>query len=408
MCCGSSPAPPDPYATAGAQNQVNQSALKGAAQLNQINQTGPLGSISYTGDIGDPNRTQVTSLSPELQRLLTSQTGNTQSLVNQTSGLLGAMGQIQPFNPGENPVGYLGNGAVTPLQMADKLDYRANNPLQTGFDSGGQAQRSLNFSGAPQLNTDFSGLTNQAQNAQYAKATQYLDPQFSQEQQQLESKLSAQGLAPGTDAYNQAMDNFGRTKQAAYSDARNSAIGAGDQLEGQLFGQNLSARQQSVGETQAQGNFNNAGLAQQFAQNQGQAQFYNSAQGQQFNQGMDLMGYNLAATQANNQALGQQFNEGMALNNFNQNLYQQNFGNAQAKQNQDINTVMALNNGQQINPSLPSYQPIPTSTAAQGSPDLVGLAGSNYQAQGAAQSGLLSSIFGAAGKLGGAAIGKWG
>ena len=402
---GGTPAP-DPYATAQAQNQVNKDALFTAAQLNQINQTGPLGNISYSGDIGSPDRTQTTTLSPELQKLLNSQIGNTQALSNQASGLLASMGQIEPFNAGTNPVGYMGDGPQ--FSMAQLLDPRANNPLKTSFDSGGQAQRTLDFSGAPQLSTDFSNLTKQAQDAEYAKRAQYLDPQFAQQEQATRSRLAAQGITEGSDAYNQEMANFGRAKQAAYSDAANQAIGTGDALQNQLFGQNLAARQQSVGETQAQGNFANAGLAQQFAQNQGQAQFYNSAQGQQFNQGMDLMGYNLAANQANNAALATQFNQGLQAGNFNQNLYQQNFNNSLAGRMADINTIIGLNNGQQISPTLPSYQPIPTSTAAQGSPDVVGLTGSNYANQLNANASSMGSIFGGLGRLGAAAVpGCW-
>ncbi len=47
MCLGGGKAKaPDPAATAAQQQAINKDALITAAQLNQINQTGPMGSIS--------------------------------------------------------------------------------------------------------------------------------------------------------------------------------------------------------------------------------------------------------------------------------------------------------------------------------------------------------------------------
>lgn len=423
MCFGSAPQAPDPVQTALAQNAVNKDALTTAAQLNQVNQTSPFGSISYSGAIGSPDRTQTTTLSPELQKLLDSQLGASNSLGGIANERL-AGADRSTFQLPNDPTNYGDASWNTPLQMGDKS---WNTPLQQnvqggdiqlGFDSGGQTQRALDFSGAPSLNTDFSGLAKQAQDANYARQAQYLDPQFAQSDQALASRLAAQGITQGSDAYNTEMDNAARQKQAAYSDARLGAIGAGDAQANALFGQNLAARQQGVGEATAQGQFGNAALAQQFAQNQAQAQFHNESQAQGFNQGLDNAQLNNQAlaqnfaqgmdiTRLNNDALSQNFNQGMAVNNYNQNLYNQKLSNQILGRNQNINEAMAYLNGTPISPSSPTFQPIPTSTAAQGSPDAVSLAGSNYNAQQQARAALLSSIFGAAGKVGGAAVGCW-
>jgi len=425
MCLGGGGQAPDPVATAQAQNAVNKDALFTAAQLNQINQTGPLGSISYTGGVGSPDRTQVTSLSPELQKLLGGQLDSSQSLTDLANQrLAGAPGGN--FDLGTNPVGYLDPRVVSPLQTS--VNTTANGfvtnvgaaPIKYGFDSGGQTQRSLDFSGAPSLNTDFSGLAKQAQDANYASQTQYLDPQFAQSEQAMRSRLAAQGITQGSDAYNQEMDNFNRSKQAAYSDARNQAIGQGNAQANALFGQNLAARQQGVGEATTQGNFANSALAQQFAQNQGQASFYNAAQAQGFGQGMenaqlnnqamnDAFGQNLSAADFGNQALGQQFNRGLQVYDFNNQLYNQGLQNQILGRNQNINEAMAYLNGTPISgQTMPQYQPISQSTAAQGSPDLMSLTANNYNAQRQASASLLGSIFGGIGKIGGAAIGNWG
>ena len=64
------PKPPDPYETAAAQAGMNKEAIREAALHNQINQVGPLGSSTWSGEIGSPDRTQTTTLSPEQQALL--------------------------------------------------------------------------------------------------------------------------------------------------------------------------------------------------------------------------------------------------------------------------------------------------------------------------------------------------
>lgn len=399
---GGGQAAPDPWQTAMAQNMVNKDALTTAAQLNQVNQTGPLGSITYSGEVGSPDRTQTTTLSPEMQQLLLRQMGNTNYLAD-TAGQLMMNSPIKPFDPGVNPVGYMGASPSLQTSLPTSTNFTTNvngGPIATGFDPGGMVQRNIN--------TDFATLTKQAQDAEYAKGAQYLDPQFEQSDQALESRLAAQGITQGSPAYQQAMDNAARQKRAAYSDLRNQAITQGDALQNQLFGQSLGA-----------GQFSNTALGQQYGMNQGLAAFQNAAQAQNFGQGVanaglnnqaqnDTFQQNLAAGQFGNQALSQELQNALATQNFNQNLYQQKFGNEAAGQTQNINAVMALNNAQQMSPTLPGYQPIPTSTAAQAAPDLIGLAGGNYAAQQQANASNLGAIFGAVGKLGAGAISKWG
>jgi hypothetical protein len=81
MCLGGlfghKPKPPDPIQTAQAQTNINTGALQSAAQLNQINQTGPFGSVTYSGAIGSPDRTQTTTLTPGMQGVLDGQTQST-------------------------------------------------------------------------------------------------------------------------------------------------------------------------------------------------------------------------------------------------------------------------------------------------------------------------------------------
>ena len=416
MCFGGGAKAPDPYVTAQQQSAVNRDALVTAAQLNQMNQVGPFGSLSYTGQIGTPDRTQTVELRPELQNILQGQLGSTQALTDLANlRLAGAPGG--DFALPQNPVGYLDDRASSPLQLdvgrtGDAFTTNVQGgPMATTFDPGAAVQGQVDITGQPALSSDFSTLSQQAQDAAYRQNQRYLDPQFAQQEQEFLARLSAQGITQGSDAYNQAVDNFARNKQRAYESARGEAIGQGFGLEAQLFGQNLAARQQGVTEQFNLGDFANEALAQQFGQNQAAAAFQNAAQQQRFGQGLtnaelnnlaqaDIFGQNLAAQQAYNQAQGQQFGQGLDLRGYNQNLYQQNLQNQLLGRNQNINEAMAYLQGAPITPQQPTFQPFAQSTGAQAAPDLMGLAASNFRAQQQARGSGLGSIFGAVGQIG--------
>lgn len=560
MCSPSAPTPPDPVATAQAQAGINSQAIADTARYNQINQSSPFGSINYTGTIGNPDRTQVTSLSPELQQLLTGQIGISQGLTGLSQQRLAGIPQ-QGFQAAADPNGYMsgaggtqmmGNQAQTqsltngPQAQAFnnnygqvqqigqdanpmlKYGYAQGDPLQTSYQTGqplqyqlgdaGNVQRGIDYnqninsgidtSGVNGLNTDFGSLLDSSRNAAYDSQTQYLDPRFGREQHAMESQLAAQGIPVGSEAYSNAMAQFGETKNQAYQGAANAATQAGNSLEGQLFGQNLAASQTQFGQAQQQaqfgnqaqqqgyeqalgtgqfgnaaqeqyfgqlanrGNFYNSASQAETAQNQGlaqfgnqaslatdqrnqnQAQFYNSAAGQQVNQGMQWLNYNqgaqaqnfnqgLAANQAGNatnaqnysqnmgtaqfnqganaqnfdqslQQLGynqgaqnQNFNQGLQQGNYNQQEYQRQLSNQLQGRNQNFNELAAFLNGSPIAPNNPTFQPTTQYNPAQAAPDAVGLASSNYNAQSQARAAILGSIYGAAGRVGGAAAACW-
>jgi len=192
---GSAPAAPDPYAVAQAQSQANLDAIKTSAKYNQYNTQGPNGSVTWSGDIGTPNRTQITTLSPDGQAQLS-------NLSKIGLGLSDQLGQQQPFNI----------GASTPAYNASDLVGDANNVRDSVYNQ--QASR--------------------------------LDPQFAQSQTALDSLLANQGITQGSTAYNNAMDNYNRQKADTYQTAMNNAIAAGGNEQSRLFGLGQTAHQQSV------------------------------------------------------------------------------------------------------------------------------------------------------------------
>lgn len=167
------PTPPDPTQVAAAQTQSNQDTARYQQQLNMIGQSGPGGSIGYeqvgTWADGTPRYQQTTSLSPEQQAIF-----NTNQ---QTQGNLANLAQEQS--------GRLGELLNQPLDWSSQQSY-------------------------------LNDLT--AQN---------LNPQWDRMQENERARLAAQGITGGT-AYNNAMDQFNRSRSGAFNDANlanfNSAL----------------------------------------------------------------------------------------------------------------------------------------------------------------------------------------
>ncbi len=107
-----------------------------------------------------------------------------------------------------------------------------------------------------------SGIGGQnVQQALYAKQTAMLDPQYKQEGAHVAAQLAAQGVNPGSGAYDQAMANFARAKNNAYAGARADSILAGGQEESRrvneiqtLLGHNVQMPQDSQGGMNAASN----------------------------------------------------------------------------------------------------------------------------------------------------------
>jgi hypothetical protein len=135
----------------------------------------------------------------------------------------------------------------------------------------GSIQNNLDFSGAPAMPQVNMDVLNNSIKARYGEGAQYLDPQFSQGQQALDSTLANQGIVrnPGdpNSAWGKEQTNFGNTRQKAYSDLMQNSITGGMEDMQKYFGMGLQARQQGVGEAAAKGAFANQAQNQGFNQN---------------------------------------------------------------------------------------------------------------------------------------------
>jgi len=190
---GSAPSYPDPYTVAGATTQTNEQSAAYNKALNLNNYSNPFGSQTTTQTGVDPSTgapiysTQI-SANPQLQQ--------------QLSSLLGQTGQ------------------------SGQINQRALNGLM-GLSS------SISPQAAQQAQAN-------GQSAAYQSAMGYLTPQFSQQQESLDAQLANQGLAPGSEAWNNAQANLSRNQTFAQQQAIDNAQLTGSQIGTQNFQNQLA------------------------------------------------------------------------------------------------------------------------------------------------------------------------
>lgn len=104
----------------------------------------------------------------------------------------------------------------------------------------------------------------QYQDVAYQAAQRRLDPQFQAQEARFEQQMVNRGLQPGTAAYDAARANFDRSREDAYSNARNLSLQQGLQAQQQAFGQNFAeselANRLRLGQLNADTSLNVAGL----------------------------------------------------------------------------------------------------------------------------------------------------
>lgn len=372
----SAPPAPDPMATAQAQSQINQKSAITQAELDRINQYTPQGSMTYaqtgTNPDGTPQYSQTVSYSPDEQQKY--------DLNNQVAISLDQLankGVSQVQDAMSQPFSYSGE---TPLQTSLDTTYRMHGIGQTAD----KVQGKLDYSGLSALPQagDFSADAQKASDNAYAQATSRLNPQWTNNDNDLKAQLAAQGISENSDAYRRAQTQEAQAKTDAYNQANYSAQQMGNAQQQALYQEALSSRQQGQNEVNTQGQFANDAQAQEFAQKAARAQVDNSNATTVFNEGEQ-------AAQFNNQARQQQTQE-----------------QAYARE-LPINEISTLLNGGQVNnPQFSNYAQVGVAA-----PNYMGMVQSNYNTamnqynlQQQAQAQMLGSIFGAAGTVGAAAV----
>jgi len=346
---GSSPPPAPDYVGAAQQTAAgNLENLKYQTQANRPNVYTPWGSQTWTQNGND--WTQNISLSPEQQAALNSQLSVQQ---NQSQLAQQLQGQVNSTMAG----GFHG---------PDYNSYLSGLPgVQTGFgnfNASGTGNVNLN---APQFS---DAHRQQAIDAAYKASTGLLQDQWGQDNKHLDEQLRLQGLTPGSEAYNNAVQNQQRTQGQIQAQLANQAVLTGDNVANTDYASALAGY--------------GAG---------------NSAQGQAYGQALAGYGANQQALQNSNAAQQQAWQQ--AHGNFST-AYQS------ALQNylQPLNSMNAVLTGQQVqSPTFPGF----ASAGYTPGPDILGATGalgSWNQGIWNAQQAQNGQMLGTLGQLGAAAI----
>jgi hypothetical protein len=187
------PRAPDPAQTAAAQTATNRDTAIANAQLNNVNQVTPWGSVNYTstpGANGIPSWTQTTSLS-----------GNQQQIND-----LGEQNSIG--------LGNLANQGINTAQGVLGTDW--NQRRFNGQDATGGR---LDLAGAlGDYSTDVEARSREL-------AQRGLGTAFDRSEESLRSRLANQGVNAGSDAFGAEMEAFNTGKGNAYAQAEFAARG---------------------------------------------------------------------------------------------------------------------------------------------------------------------------------------
>lgn len=217
MSKAQAPAAPNPTATAAAQEGTNVGTAVAQQTLNNTNQVTPYGTTNYnqTGGYTDPNTgqfvpsyTETTNLSQPLQTLLTG-TENTANSLLPTAGILADQAA---------------QSTTTPLNV--------NTANNTTIANGPQA------------------LDQPVAQAAYDASTQFLTPQFSQQQEDLQDQLARQGISVGNQAYGNAENQLENTQNAALTGAANNAVVTGANQANNMYTLALQGQNQQIGQQQ--------------------------------------------------------------------------------------------------------------------------------------------------------------
>jgi DNA-binding transcriptional regulator YiaG len=425
----SAPAPPDPVAVAQAQLAANKEAALVTARLNNPNTVNPYGKSTtrYGADAFYANnpaaaeqyRKESYGLSPEdfakmyskdrlgminaydeytpyvTQELdpYTQITYDKQKELTRQLTDLSKLGAKTATDIMGTPYRYEGPGANFTFdkggaisQGPDASAFTAGaGPNATQFKAGaGPSAANFMAGGAPNFKDYLAGKTlnttdiakmpiNSGTTAQQAIMAR-LDPQIARNRVSTETQLINQGLRPGSEAYNNAINLLGQQENDQRTQAVLQGLGLDMSANAQGYNQALStgqfgnlAQAQNFGQGLAGQSLSNQAQAQNFGQGNIQQQLYNQAQGQNFGQGV-------TAQNVANQAAGQNYTQNyntIAQNNaaqqqlYAQNLQRANFENAARQQSlqndiaerqMPLNEINALRSGTQIvNPQFSPY-----------------------------------------------------
>lgn len=185
------PPPPDYIGAAKETAKGNLDMARAALAANRVNQRTPYGNLTYTqtgtDSYGNPMWTATQELSPEQQKIASQQSAL-------SSGLL---------NTAQQGLDYAGNLMARPGIDTSQLPQVGINPGETYSDA----------------------------------IMRRLAPQMQQERGQFDAQMANQGIAPGTEAYNNAKRSFDQAQNDKLTSAQISGMNMGLNANQQAFAQ---------------------------------------------------------------------------------------------------------------------------------------------------------------------------
>uniref|UniRef100_UPI003F490DC5 tail fiber domain-containing protein n=1 Tax=Ensifer adhaerens TaxID=106592 RepID=UPI003F490DC5 len=325
------PKAPDPKSTASAQTATNIGTAVANNLMGNVNQVTPDGALKYTyttqkwtdplnGKVYNlqvPTATQTLSAG---QQAIKNQGDKAELNIatlaaNQSAKLNDLLGR--PVDTSKAPA----TGDPTKIGLPQYAGYGGGPMLETSLGNTGNVTKTYDAD----INTQ-----------RYEKALMdRMNPQLAQSRRALETQLANQGLQPGSEAYNRAIDSAARQE----NDARLGAILNAGQEQSRLAG---LARDKAT--------FQNAAQAQNFQQALAAAGFSNDSEQQMFQN-------RNTTTAANNALKDQTFNAKQARLSAQNNARSQYLNELYAARNQPINEISSLLSGAQVtNPNFVNAQ----------------------------------------------------
>lgn len=364
------PRAPDYEGAARAQGAADLQTAQYTTGMDRPNQYGPTGSVTWSRT--GASQGQLDALHNQAQGIRAQLQANPwdQGLRNQLTAIEQQFGAVRDASgPGsweqrvsltpeeqaifnqeqQNRLGMEGL-AGTAIGRAGQTIGTQFNPNLTGFrDPRGYEQAGwypLETMGDMQRIDESTGRFQQqgdeVRDAMYKQMTRFSDERFGEEENRERSRLQQLGLQEGTAAYQNALQEFRRSKDESYQGAQLASILAGGQEQSRLTADQLATRQSNIGLQQGK-----------------------------FDQGSQIFGMNQRERQmtAANQ---------LDLANYYAQQRQQQFGEQSYMRSLPINEISALLGGGGVSmPQMPGFN-----AATQfNSPDLLGATQAGYNAK---------------------------
>jgi hypothetical protein len=219
-------AEPAYYSAAQDTAASNQAAINAQTLSNRVDQTNAQGASTWSQN-PDGSWVQNTTLTAPLQAATTAQQ-NTQAGLS--SAAQNQLSQVSAALAGGAPV-------------ANPNSYESSVPANQQFNA----------------NSVTNGI-----NANYQAQVGLLQPQMTQDTTNLDASLRAQGLTPGSNAYNNAMQNLQRTQAQTLTQASNNASLTGNQEAVADYGAQEAGQGQSYAQAMNNYNTNNGAALQNY------------------------------------------------------------------------------------------------------------------------------------------------